>query len=146
LPTCHRRCLRREAGPKSQGADLQAQRAPAPQRVPEVEAQADLELAAQNPADQEAEALPSLKAQFGLYQDQGHAQAADPGVGVDQIVEARVQPKPQDHQVRSKLLARRVQFRPQDLHPANQGIAARAQRGCHRLLQRLHGDCCARQH
>jgi len=44
---------------------------------------------AQNPADQEAEALPSLKvveAQFGLFQDQGHAQAADPGAGVDQRV------------------------------------------------------------
>jgi len=87
--TCLQTCLRRGAGPKSRGADLQAQRAPAPQRVPEVEVQADLELVAQNPADQEAEALPSLKvveAQFGLFQDQGHAQAADPGAGVDQRV------------------------------------------------------------
>ena len=85
-PTCHPTCSRRGAGPKSQGADLQAQRAPAPQRVPEVEAQADLELAAQNRAGQEAEALPSQKAQFGLFQDHGHAQAADPGAGVDQRV------------------------------------------------------------
>lgn len=85
--TCHQQCARRGAGPRSQGADLPAQRAPAPQRVPEVEAQADLELVAQNPAGQEAEALPSLtvvEALVDLCRDQGPVQAADRRAGVDQ--------------------------------------------------------------
>ena len=85
LLTCHQTWARRGAGPRSQGADLPAQRAQARQRVPEVEAQADLELAAQNPAGREAEALQSLKAVEALVdlcrdQGQGPAQAAEAGV------------------------------------------------------------------
>ena len=103
-----------EAG-RSQGAGRPARRAPAPQTVPGAGVQVNLELAAPNqeaPADQEAEAPQNLKVEVpsDLFQDQGLAPAAEPGVEADPGVEAglevpaRVQFKPQNLQALSKHL------------------------------------------
>ena len=97
-----------EAG-RSQGAGRPARRAPAPQTVPGAGVQVNLELAASNQeaqADQEVEAPQNLKVEVpsDLFQDQGLAPAADPGVEAGLEVPARVQFKPQNLLALSKHL------------------------------------------